>query len=109
MTHVNNITLTGVITRQPVYLPVGEDHNTSMVAFAIRDSDVLGDRRSSYTVDVKAYGGVAEYVNMNLTAGDRVLVSGVVCSRSKPVGGAFTNAMYIYGRAIVKLEQEFYE
>ena len=108
MTHVNNVTLTGTITNTPNYIPLPEK-GTVMATFSIRDSDKLGERKTAYTVGVRAVGGVAEYINMNLSAGDRVLVSGIVCSRNKPVGGYFTNDVYILGRAVLRMENEFYE
>lgn len=109
MISVNHVTLSGKLTDHPRRI-VYEKTNTIAVIFKIHnDTYVNTEKRASYTVMVKCFGNVAEFVDANLSAKDEVIVSGLISSYNQVVGKQYLYQLCIKALAVSKLEQEMYK
>lgn len=109
MISVNNITLSGKITEAPKKILL-EESNTVMTVFKIHNETFIQNQRKvSYTMQVKCFGNVAEYVDAELTLNDQVIVSGTVACASQMFRGGFIGLPYIRALSVSKLEQELYK
>jgi single-stranded DNA-binding protein len=109
MLAVNNITLSGKITEQPKRF-VAEETGTVMCSFKLHNETMIQDvRKTSFTINVTAYGNTAEFVDANLDVGDKVIVSGTIACKSIPFKGYYIAQPYIRALAVSRLEQEMYK
>ena len=108
MIGINNVTVSGMIIEQPTYTLL-EETQQPFAVIKIHHSNYDGDKKKhSFTIKVKAFGNIADYIDTELMAGDSVLVSGVLCTSNMPYNGGYVAMPYIKALAVTKLEQEKY-
>lgn len=109
MISVNHITVSGKIVEYPKRI-VLEETNTVMTVFKIHNETIINNqRKTSYTLTVKCFGNVAEYVDASLMNGDEVIVSGTIACHNQLIRGGYVGLPYIRALAVSKLEQEQYK
>lgn len=108
MINVNNVSLTGVIKDEPSF-GIENDGTTPFCIFKLMNQNYANDRMHTTNIKVKCYGNVANYVELSLSAGDKVLVNGTIRNYNTPINGTFLNVPFIYALTVTKLEQEMYK
>lgn len=109
MISVNNVTVSGKIVEYPKRIML-EDTNTVMVIFKIHNETVINNqKKTSYTLTIKCFGNVAEYVDATLVSGDEVIVSGTIACHNQLFRGGYIGLPYVRALAVTKLEQEQYK
>ena len=109
MISVNNVTVSGKVVEYPKRFLL-EETNTVMVVFKIHNETFINNqRKTSYTITIKCFGNVAEFVDAVITNGDEVIVSGTIACHNQLFRGGFVGMPYIRALAVSKLEQEQYK
>ena len=102
MASVNNWTVTGNITRD-VVVQSGNDGGVSNIKFSIAADRTIKGEKSTYYVDVLAYGRTAESaVKYGLRKGDDVAITGEVSAKTyQKKDGTFGGSLSVFAREII--------
>ena len=109
MVSINNIVVSGKVVNTPNKFVADEINNGSIAIFNIRnDIYISGVKKASYTLTIKCYENIAEYVDAEISAGDWVLVTGTLSSGNRSFRGGYINFPYVRALSVTRLDQEKY-